>query len=162
MSKRSTTAGIGLALAAGALAATALPSAANAENRIDRIRPDAPELAAFGAHPIGVQTLEFTNPGQNDILNTTDEAQPVYDRDLTVEVWYPAAAGTVPGGSYRAILRDGKTEVTLAGRAARDATPAKWRKLPSGGDFTWLSRQPLPDVSPGRKPRHQRLCHRLD
>jgi predicted dienelactone hydrolase len=130
MSKRNTTAGIGLALAAGALAGTALPSAATAENRIDHIRPDAPELAAFGAHPIGVQTLEFTNPGQNDILNTTAEAQPTYDRDLTVEVWYPAAAGTEQGGSYRAILRDGETEVTLEGRAARDATPASGESYP--------------------------------
>ena len=116
MSKMNYAAGLGLALAA-----TALPIAAAAENRIDRIRPDAPELAAFGTHPIGVQTLQFTNPDQNDILNTTDEAQPLYDRDLTVEVWYPAAAGTEAGGSYRAFLRDGKTEVTLQGRAARDA-----------------------------------------
>jgi len=125
MSKKSFAAGMGLALAA-----TALPLAGAAENRIDRIRPDAPELAAFGAHPIGVQTLEFTNPGQNDILNTNDEAQPLYDRDLTVEVWYPAAAGTEQGGSYRAILRDGKTEVTLQGRAARDAAPASGATYP--------------------------------
>ncbi|MEP2718851.1 alpha/beta fold hydrolase [Pseudophaeobacter sp.] len=116
---------MGFALATGALSSMAV-----AENRIDRIRPDAPELAAFGAHPIGVQTLEFTNPGQNDILNTTEEAQPLYDRDLTVEVWYPAAAGTEAGGSYRAILRDGQTEVTLHGRAARDATPASGETYP--------------------------------
>lgn len=130
MSKRNITTGIGLALAAGTLAATALPGVAVAENRIDHIRPDAPELAAFGTYPIGVQTLEFTNPGQNDIVNTTDEAQPIYDRDLTVEVWYPAAAGTEQGGSYRAFLRDGETEVTLEGRAARDATPASGESYP--------------------------------
>ncbi len=125
MSKINFAAGMGLALAA-----TALPIAAAAENRIDRIRPDAPELATFGAYPIGVQTLQFTNPGQNDILNTTDDAQPLYDRDLTVEVWYPAAAGTEAGGSYRAFLRDGQTEVTLHGRAARDATPASGETYP--------------------------------
>ncbi len=125
MSKKTYAAGLGLALTAAAL-----PLASSAENRIDRIRPDAPELAAFGPYPIGVQTLEFINPGQNDILNTSTEAQPLYDRALTVEVWYPAATGTEPGGSYRAMLRDGKTEVTLHGRAARDAAPANGTRFP--------------------------------
>ncbi|MCB1342643.1 MAG: dienelactone hydrolase [Pseudooceanicola sp.] len=114
----------GLAMAALA----AMPAAA--ENRIDQIRPDAPELAAFGPLPIGVTTLQFTNPGQIDIVNTKDGAQPTYDRALTVEVWYPAAEGTSEGGSYRALLRDGKTEVTLQGRAARDAAPASGTTYP--------------------------------
>ncbi|GHF66023.1 alpha/beta hydrolase family protein [Seohaeicola zhoushanensis] len=118
------------ALTGLAIAATLAAFPATAENRIDRIRPDAPELAAFGPLPIGVTTLEFTNPGQIDIVNTKDGAQPVYDRKLTVEVWYPAAEGTAPGGSYRALLRDGKTEVTLQGRAARDAAPASGATYP--------------------------------
>ena len=108
----------------------ALASGALAENRIDRVRPDAPVLAAYGAYTIGVQTLQFVNPGQNDILNTKDGAQPLYDRPLTVEVWYPAATGTQPGGEYRAKLRDGETEVTLLGQAARDATPASGETFP--------------------------------
>ncbi|MCA0856446.1 alpha/beta hydrolase family protein [Phaeobacter italicus] len=115
-----------IGLAAGLAAGTA----AVAENRIDRIRPDAPELAAFGPHPIGVQTLTFTHPGQHDILNTTADSQPIYDRPLTVEVWYPAAPGTEPGGSYRTVLRDGATEVTLQGRAARAAEPATGTRYP--------------------------------
>ncbi|MFK7751708.1 MAG: alpha/beta hydrolase family protein [Sedimentitalea sp.] len=114
-----------LALAAGI---TALP--ALAENRIDRVRPDAPTLAAYGPMTIGVQTLEFVNPGQNDIVNTKDGALPLYDRALTVEVWYPAADGTQPGGSYTARLRDGKTEVQLLGQAARDAAPASGATYP--------------------------------
>jgi predicted dienelactone hydrolase len=109
--------------AAAVVAGLAAPSLA-AENRIDRVRPDAPELAPYGALPIGVQTLQFTNPGQIDILNTTADAAPLYDRPLTVEVWYPAADGTEQGGTYQANLRDGQTEVTLHGRAARDAVPA--------------------------------------
>ncbi len=125
MTTKNRTVGLSLALATSALA-----TAVSAENRIDQIRPDAPELAAFGPHPIGVQTLAFSNPGQVDILNTTGSAQPLYDRDLTIEVWYPAATGTEQGGSYRAILRDGKTEVTLQGRAARDATPASEGRFP--------------------------------
>lgn len=113
-------------LAAG-LAAT-IP--AHAENRIDHIRPDAPALSAYGDLPIGVQTLSFVHPGQNDILNTTEGNEPLYDRPLTAEVWYPAADGTAPGGTYTAKLRDGQTEVTLHGRAARDAAPADGTAYP--------------------------------
>ncbi len=106
------------------LAAGLLASPLAAQNRIDLIRPDAPELAAFGALAVGVTTLTFTNPGQIDIVNATEDVAPLYDRALTVEVWYPAATGTQPGGTYSALLRDGLTEVTLTGRAARDAAPA--------------------------------------
>jgi len=49
---------------------------------------------------------------------------------LTVEFWYPAAEETEPGGTYRAKLRDGQTEVTLHGRASRDATPASGAQFP--------------------------------
>ncbi|WP_300032088.1 alpha/beta fold hydrolase [uncultured Roseobacter sp.] len=107
------------------LAALAVLASGTAQaNPIDQVRPDAPELAQFGTLPIGVRTLEFTNPDQIDVLSVTDDAVPRYDRALTVEVWYPAAEGTVPGGTYDTVLRDGQTPVTLTGRAARDAEPA--------------------------------------
>ncbi|MEM8579111.1 MAG: dienelactone hydrolase [Pseudomonadota bacterium] len=113
------------------LASLALLTAGAAlANPIDEIRPDAPELAPYGDFAIGVQTLDFTHPGQIDILNTTADAAPIYDRPLTVEVWYPAADGTEPGGTYTAFLRDGTTEVTLTGRAARDAAPAAEGSFP--------------------------------
>lgn len=128
MTTKTSKAGLGLALATTALASGI--SGARAENRIDQIRPDAPELAQFGNHPIGVQTLKFIDTDRPDILGTTAEAQPVYDRELTVEVWYPAAAGTEPGGSYQTVLRDGRTETSLQGRAARDATPASGESFP--------------------------------
>ena len=121
---------LGLA-AAACLAATPLlaqdaTGPGDRHNPIDVIRPDAPELAAFGEHPVGVRTMEFTDPGRVDIVNTTAEGEPpTYDRPLTVEVWYPAADGTEPGGTYTTLLRDGETEVTLSGRAARDAAPAE-------------------------------------
>jgi len=121
---RNTLTAIGLA----ACLVTALP--ALAQNRIDQIRPDAPELAAYGPLPIGVTTLNFVNPGQIDIVNTTADAAPTYDRPVTVEVWYPAAPGTPQGGTYQAELRDGETIVTLEGRAARDAAPATGTKYP--------------------------------
>ncbi|TMM50885.1 alpha/beta hydrolase family protein [Sulfitobacter sabulilitoris] len=116
-----------LATAATLGSLMALPALSNP---IDLVRPDAPELAPFGTLPIGVQTMEFTHPGQIDILNTTEGNAPSYDRKLTVEVWYPAADGTEPGGEYTAFLRDGATEVTLTGRAARDAAPASGASYP--------------------------------
>ena len=113
-----------------ALALSLLASPLAAQNRIDIVRPDAPALAAHGDHVIGVREMTFTNPGQIDILNTTAEAAPTYDRPLTVEVWYPAADGTTPGGTYQAPLRDSDITVTLQGIAARDAAAASGQKFP--------------------------------
>lgn len=113
-----------------AAAAASFGHGALAENRIDIQRPDAPELAAPGAFPIGVRTFELVNPGQIDILNVTEDAIPTYDRPLTVEAWYPAADGTAPGTTYDTILRDGSTAVQLQGQAARDAAPASGATFP--------------------------------
>lgn len=102
---------------------------AKAENRIDGQRPDAPELAAYGPHAIGVRQIELTNPGQINILAIDPAAEkpatfPTYDRDLTLEVWYPAGTGVQGLTTLKAFIRDGKTEVDLQGKAVRDATPA--------------------------------------
>ena len=114
-----------------------LPGPAMAQaNRIDTIRSDAPQLAPYGSASVGVTTRTVTNPGQLDVASFKAGApMPVYDRALTLEVWYPAllAAGQAGGGSYRAITRDGKTEVTLHGRAVRDAAPQ-----PAGGPYPLL------------------------
>ncbi len=96
------------------------------ENRIDVIRPDAPELAAHGDYTIGVQTIELVNPDQLDVLNVeADGTIPRYDRPLTVEIWYPATLeeGQEAGGEYTVIARDPELEVTLQGQAVRDAVP---------------------------------------
>ncbi|SHI82443.1 Predicted dienelactone hydrolase [Palleronia salina] len=111
-----------------AAAIAALP--AWADHPIDVVRPDAPTLAPFGDRVIGVRTMTFTREGVVDVLNATEDAQPTYDRDLTVEIWYPAAEGTEPGGTYEATLRDGETTTTLTGRAARDAAPASGETFP--------------------------------
>ncbi|SFL07951.1 Alpha/beta hydrolase family protein [Loktanella salsilacus] len=106
----------------------ALPAAA--ENRIDVIRPDAPALAAYGDYKVGVQTMTFTNMGQVDVAQTqADGDVPTYDRPLTVEIWYPAAADTAAGGSYQAMMRDG-TDVTLQGQAVRDAAALTGETFP--------------------------------
>ena len=94
-------------------------------NRIDLVRPDAPELAAHGAFDIGVQTLELVNPAQLDIVNAVEgEETPLYNRELTLEIWYPAQLdGATPFGEYTVITTDGETEATLFGQAVRDAQP---------------------------------------
>ena len=94
------------------------------ENRIDAIRSDAPALAALGSYSVGVKTLNFTNANQLDVVNAkSDGTTPAYNRPLTVEVWYPAklAAGQAAAGEYKAMTRDGKTTVSLFGKAVRDA-----------------------------------------
>lgn len=91
-------------------------------NRIDAVAADAPALAGYGTTMVGVRTLVFTNPDQIDL---TDPALPRRSRALTVELWYPALAGTVQGGIYDTLLRDGVTPIRLTGRAARDAAAAE-------------------------------------
>ena len=99
------------------------------ENRIDGQRPDAPELAAYGEHLVGVRTLELSNPGQIDIVKIDSskpkpDPLPRYDRPLTVEIWYPATDDANGAAEFKTYLRDGKTEVSLHGRAMRDAAPS--------------------------------------
>lgn len=52
--------------------------------------PDAPELAARGKFKVGVQTLKLVNPNQIDIIHSKNGRDSLYNRPLTVEVWYPA------------------------------------------------------------------------
>lgn len=105
----------------------AFPVAATPENRIDRIRPDAPTLAAYGEHAVGVRTLRLVNSDQVDLVSTlangdspTELAR--YDRTLVLEIWYPSEPGGEPT-PYDVFLRDGKTEVVVHGQARRLATP---------------------------------------
>jgi predicted dienelactone hydrolase len=110
---------IGATLALGLLA-----SPLAAQDRVDGMRPDAPELAAFGTHGIGVRALQLTDRDRVDVLASTADALARGDRTLAVEIWYPAAPGATPGTTYETVLRDGVTPVVLSGRATRDAAPA--------------------------------------
>ncbi len=93
--------------------------------------PDAPELAVRGEYQVGVQTLKFVNKDQVDVLNSKDGVDPLYDRPITVEVWYPAALaeGTNPLVIYEDVLGAANNPkrplipFTFQGRAARDAKP---------------------------------------
>ena len=91
-----------------------ISTSVNGQNRIDTQRPDAPKLAAYGKHKVGVRTLELVNPNQIDVVNidTTDPDSPViprYDRPLSVELWYPAADDANGGKIQTTYLRDGRT-----------------------------------------------------
>lgn len=116
------------------IAKTILPTAllaagAAMANPIDGQLPNAPALAAYGDMPIGVRQLELVNSDQINILAIDPAVEkpaelPRYDRPLTVEMWYPAAEGATGSNELQAYLRDGTTEVTLTGKAIRDAAPA--------------------------------------
>lgn len=124
----------------------------SSENRVDEIRPDAPDLAPYGRFAAGVRTLRFTNPGQYDIASAEPGAPlALADRTLTVELWYPAAAEPAAPGSqaYEGVVtRDGALKVTLRGRAIRNA-PAE----PRGGPF------PLVILSHGYPGNRFIMCH---
>lgn len=77
-------------------------------NRVDSVAPNAPELGGFGPFPVGVTTLHLRNPDQIDVLGAQGGPLCRHVRPLTVELWYPAAAGPV-GCAYPTLLRDGKT-----------------------------------------------------
>ncbi|MGR3809765.1 alpha/beta hydrolase family protein [Jiulongibacter sp. NS-SX5] len=91
--------------------------------------PDAPELAARGPHKVGVRTIQFIHKNQPDILNAKEGVAPLYDRDLTVEVWYPAELmeGQTELVTYQEVMGTNGDEkrplipFTFQGRAARDA-----------------------------------------
>lgn len=91
--------------------------------------PDAPELAIRGNYKVGVQTLDFVNENQPDVLNTKDGEAPLYDRDLKVEIWYPAALSETDGEvtKYDQVMGSSNAEdrplipFQFLGRAARGA-----------------------------------------
>jgi predicted dienelactone hydrolase len=65
--------------------------------------PDAPELAHRGTYKVGVQTLDFVNKNQVDVLKSKGGVDPLYDRAIKVEVWYPA---NLPNNTQEIITYD--------------------------------------------------------
>lgn len=100
--------------------------------------PNAPELAARGTYGVGVRTMKLVHQAQVDVLHTKDGKHPLYDRPLTIEIWYPArsSANKTTTVTYESVLgrfNDPKRPLipfTFAGRASRDAEPD-----PSGGAY---------------------------
>ena len=94
--------------------------------------PDAPELAVRGEYAVGVQTIDLMHKDQIDILNYGKDADSLYDRPLTLEVWYPA---TISNGSEELVTYDevmgnaGSPDrpiipFTFVGRSSRNANPS--------------------------------------
>ena len=107
-------------------------AAAGAQTYVSVPPADAPELAARGKLPVGVQTISLIHHNQVDILNFNKDTgkAPLYDRTLRIEVWYPAQipAGAreetqywmpVPGGHGF----NGSPVFSIPDKALRDALP---------------------------------------
>jgi predicted dienelactone hydrolase len=100
--------------------------------------PNAPELAARGTYAVGVRTMKLVHKDQVDVLHPKDGKSPLYDRTLTLDVWYPARlpANKPALVMYESVLgrsNDPKRPIvpfTFAGRASRDAETD-----PSGGAY---------------------------
>jgi predicted dienelactone hydrolase len=100
---------------------------------------DAPELAARGPWAVGVRTVELVNPHQPDILHFDKDTgkAPLYDRPLTIEIWYPA---TIPPGKEERVIYESAMPGTqrpgvpntfhILGKALRDAPPVNGRGFP--------------------------------
>ncbi len=118
----------------------------NARAGVTPSRPevDAPELAHLGPYPVGLRTIKLVQQDQADLLAfVADRVTSRADRILTVDIWYPAAAGQAAGtGQYSASLESetpGKyAKFSIPSLSLRDARPA-------GGRF------PLVIVSHGRR-----------
>ena len=93
--------------------------------------PDAPELAKRGEYKIGVRTLDFLHKNQVDVLKSKGGIDPVYDRPIKVEVWYPADLvegdkNLVTYDQVMGMANDPKRPLVpfqFLGRASRDAKP---------------------------------------
>lgn len=95
--------------------------------------PDAPILAARGEFKVGVKTAHLIHHDQIDILNSSKDKDSIYDRPLTVEIWYPAllAEGENEEVIYEDVMGNFNSPdrplipFTFKGRALRDAKPDK-------------------------------------
>ena len=95
------------------------------------LRGDSPELATRGKYKVGVRTLQVSNPNQPDVLSSSESEQnPHYDRELTIEVWYPAKLSESQKQItiYRDVLGHGSNNTDrpnlpfyFGGRATRNA-----------------------------------------
>ncbi|HWG85044.1 MAG TPA: dienelactone hydrolase [Deinococcales bacterium] len=111
---------------AGVLALSLASTASAQTNRVDGIRPDAPQLAARGKQAVGVGTLTLVNKGQVNVPAVrAGQPNPTYDRSLTIEVWYPGSLpeGARAGVEYHTLTRDGRTPATFYGSATRFIAP---------------------------------------
>lgn len=108
--------------------------------------PDAPELSKRGEFKVGVRTLDFVNKNQIDVLKSKGGIDPVYDRPLKVEVWYPSELGK---NDSESILYD--EVMGTFGDPKRPLTPFKFkgRAIRDGKSIENSGKFPLIIVSHG-------------
>ncbi len=95
--------------------------------------PDAPELAARENYSVGVRTMNLVHKNQPDVLHFKNGEDPLYDRPITIEIWYPAALKQNEEAlvSYEEVMGTAGDTLrplipfTFKGRAKRDAAPVK-------------------------------------
>jgi predicted dienelactone hydrolase len=92
---------------------------------------DAPELARSGQFAVGVRTLSLVEHDQPDLLamDTKSGSIPKHDRNLTVDLWYPAnPLPRAPRETYTASLPSeppaAPAAFSVPGIAVRNAPPA--------------------------------------
>jgi predicted dienelactone hydrolase len=89
---------------------------------------DAPQLAALGPDPVGIESLTLVQANQNDVLayDAKTKILPKADRVLPIDVWYPAKTAGGAAVVYDGALtgEDGKdVAFTIPGIAVRGAAP---------------------------------------
>ena len=100
--------------------------------------PDAPLLSSRGEYKVGVKTVHLVHHNQIDIVNSLRDRDSIYDRPLTVEIWYPArlSEGESEEVIYEEVMGNfgdpnrPLIPFTFTGKAARDAKPET-----SGGPY---------------------------
>ena len=99
-----------------------------------QIAADAPELAARGVFPVGVQSLVLIDPNRADVLDPDHVGGfRRHARMLPIEIWYPAVGAakdaqhvtyTMPAPFLGGHKSDPTIRLSFDGEAARDAKPA--------------------------------------
>jgi predicted dienelactone hydrolase len=125
---------VGAAMAAAPAAAPPAAEGSGAPVPPSRFGVDAPELAPLGGYAVGVRTLHLCQTAQVDVLafDPVKGAAPLRDRELGVELWYPAR----PNAPGRPVVYQGElpseppappAHFTVPGIALRDAPRAAAR-----------------------------------
>lgn len=119
-----------LSVLATALTASLLSSPLFGAEQLYFAQPAAtqPSLSQSGSHPVGVTTLSITHTAQLEPLT-----QQIEDRNLLLEIWYPAApskqAANTPLATYDNVTKSHRP-FSIQGAALRDATADTTERYP--------------------------------
>lgn len=114
-----------IVIASGFVSGMALAqSSPEAERLYRNYTEDAvPQLSQAGSFPVGVRTLVATNPDQPEMMFPGFLSASRKDREMTLEIWYPAVQGAGETAVYQNETRTG-LPFAVQGNAVRDAALA--------------------------------------